>query len=259
MNKKDKKQAKFAAKKNFHVVYGKHAVEAILANSKRIVYNLFLSHELKNQVNLHDHQGINIEYCDKERLTKLCKDGEKHQGYIAYVGDLLQDLSLEDYILNFQKQNNVKIIILDQINDPHNLGAILRSAMCFSVDLVIITKYNMPPINSSVIRSSAGMSEYIDILTVVNLSDTISALKAANIYVIGMDLDGENKNIANIMEDKSKIAVVMGSEGFGIRPSVSKSCDIIARIGMNPGAESLNVSNAAAIAMYEMFKNTHQD
>lgn len=248
-----KKQTFVKKKKdNFHVIYGKHAIEAVFNNEKRIIYQLFLDQRSEKKLNLPDLSNIDVEYCDREKLEKLCKDGDKHQGCVAYISDLLENFKLDDYINEFEKKEKVNVVILDQINDPHNLGAILRSAMCFKIDLVVITKYNMPTINASVIRSSAGMSECVNILTVTNLNDTIAKFKSIGFHIVGMDASA-SENIRNSVKKSTKFGIVMGSEGSGMRPSVCESCNEMVKIGINPEAESLNVSNAAAIAMYEMF------
>lgn len=243
---REKKEAK-----NFNVVYGKHAVLSTIENPKRIVYNLYLQEDLKNE-KLNISSNIRPIYKSRAEMQKMCKDGDKHQGYIAEVSDLIDTLNLSDHIKRLAKKEKSTIFLLDQINDPHNLGAILRSGCCFGVDLVITTKFNMPSINASVIRSSAGMSELIEILTITNLNETIRDLKVAGFMVCGMDGNGE-KMVRDVAKKSQKIAVIMGSEGSGMRQSVRENCDEIIKIPMNEIAESLNVSNAAAICMYEIF------
>jgi len=246
MQKNNKKQ------KNFHVIYGRHAVKAVLDNQRRLIYKLFIDENIDNAIEF--DKNIDVEYISKDRLFRMCKDGDKHQGYIAHVSDLIEDLKLNDYIDIFKKEEKASIVILDQINDPHNLGAILRSARCFDIDLVIITAYNMPQINSSVIRSSAGMSEYVNILTVTNINQTIAQLKDSGFYTIGMECNTKSRNISDIVKENQKLAFVMGSEGSGMRPSIKESCNELVQIKIHKDADSLNVSNAAAIMMYELFK-----
>ncbi|QED23647.1 23S rRNA (guanosine(2251)-2'-O)-methyltransferase RlmB [Candidatus Deianiraea vastatrix] len=240
-------------KKNFHIVYGKHAIQAVLQNDNRIIYKLYIQSDLKDKIQI--TKNIKIEYVSKDTLSKMCKDGDKHQGYLAHVSSLIESLKLEDYIDIFSRQNKASIVILDQINDPHNLGAILRSARCFNIDLVIITKYNMPEINASVIRSSAGMSEYVNILTVTNINNTLQTLQNSGFYTIALDLNAQSRKISNITNENKKIAFVMGSEGYGIRQSIRDTCHETLQIQINPDSDSLNVSNAAAIMMYEIFNS----
>lgn len=240
-------------KDEFYVIYGKHAVEAVLQNQKRKIYKLFIANDLKAEFK--SELKSKVEYISRDTLTKMCKDGDKHQGYVAHVGDLIEDISFDDWISIFKPKRNISVLILDKINDPHNFGAILRSARCFDVDLVVTTKHGMPKVNGSVIRSSAGMSEYINIVSVVNLNDAIQKLKDIKFNVIGLDIDKKSVPLREAVSISKKVCLVLGSEGYGIRDSVRESCSKLAHIKMNPDSDSLNVSNAAAIAMYEVYSN----
>jgi 23S rRNA (guanosine2251-2'-O)-methyltransferase len=342
--KRDKKDTSSSHKSGVSFVYGKHATLAAINNPKRVVYKVFV--ENADEFTL--PKNISPVLVTKERLQVLCKDGDKHQGIAAEISELLCHKTLKDYMEELKDKAKVTIVLLDQINDPHNLGAILRSACCFGVDLVVTTKFNMPPINGSVIRSSAGMSEMVNILTISNLNQAIDELKSNGFMVCGMDAGvdsielksairistagevfkeissnlaagiegGEEKKAINIAIDKvkdlmenpeisellktldfskkmqeflssksdldskavanglidlvnlagksvgdikssnqRKLSVIMGNEGKGLRQSVRENCDKIARIPMNPIAESLNVSTAAAVCMYEIFSS----
>ena len=173
------------------------------------------------------------------------------------IGFAIQCQELENYTLDeicrmADEKQNCHILLLDQVTDPQNIGAIIRSCVAFETLALILQDKNSPTESGAMAKASAGMIEQLPICRVTNLSRAISQLKDSGFWVIGMDgyattyIDGINKT--------GKIAIVMGSEGKGMRRLVEENCDATVKLPIAPSVESLNVSTAAAIALYEINK-----
>jgi len=175
----------------------------------------------------------------------------KHQGFAAEISNL-GFLSEKDVIPRLKNLTTSKVLILDSIQDPRNLGACLRSALAFEFDAVIINKDGSSPINEYVFKTSVGAILNLNIFYVTNLSRSINTLKDIGFWVLGLDGNGEG----SIFSEKfsSKTAVVLGSEGSGIRKLVKENCDHLIKIPISNNVESLNISVAAGIIMYELKK-----
>ncbi len=173
-----------------------------------------------------------------------------HQGIVIEVpknNDLVKEIA----------SHHRRVVILDSITDPHNLGAIIRSAVAFGFDTVITGKTNSAGEGSVVARISSGALEHVNLIKVVNISREILNLKKQGFWIVGLDCNAEN-SIEHPLMNSDKIAIVLGSEGFGLRPLISKNCDALVKIPMrNSEIASINVSNAAAIAFYFVSKKTN--
>lgn len=235
----------------FHIIYGKHAVLACIAGKRRTINNIYLqndkAHEYKGNVPSELSNKVTI--LDKHAFEQKTKVFDKHQGIAASVSNY-----------RFHNESSLKncktIFILDSVQDPHNLGAIIRSAYCFNIDAIIIQDKQSPDITSAVVRSSAGYSELTKIVKVVNISQTIEKLKKEDFWAIGLDSNATvtgNNAVRNVIADYKKKIFVFGSEGSGIRQLVLSKCDIKLKIPINKNSDSLNVSNAVAIIAYENY------
>ncbi len=227
-------------------IYGKNCIyEAIRANhkiSEIFVLDSIASKEEKFLDMLKDKK-IKFTIQNKGFMDKTFSN--HHQGYGAYASDY-EYVELED-VLKKPKNERKIILVLDGINDPHNFGAILRSCDAFSVDGVIIPKNRSVSITESVARVSTGAIEYVDIIQVNNLTASIKKLKENGFWIIGTDALGESSS-ADI--DKNlNIAIVIGSEGFGISKIVKKECDYMLKIPMTGHVNSLNASVSAGIVI----------
>lgn len=236
-------------------IYGKHPIFLALQHKKRDIFKIYTSNleELKQFIkenNIKIKENI-IEYKTNDQINKIIKEDVNHQGYLALASN--HKKYNFDTFLNEIKQNNKfeKIIILDQLTDPHNIGAIIRSAVAFGVKYIITTEKNTPKDSSVIVKSSAGMSEIIDIIEVVNINNTIEELKKVGYFIIGMA--GEAKLNLKTIKNDSNYCLVVGNEGRGIRQLVKKNCDILCKIEMEEAVESLNVSVATAIALYQLW------
>ena len=188
-------------------------------------------------------RNIVIQQADGARLDRMA-NGENHQGVIAMISAYSYG-SVNDIISG---KDNAFVIICDKITDPHNLGAIIRTANCVGADGVIIPKRDSAGVNSVVMKTSAGAVEYTPVAKVTNLASTIDELKERGFWITAADMDGQSMYDIDF---KGKIAIVVGSEGKGVSRLVREKCDFIAKIPMYGEINSLNASVAAAVLMYE--------
>ena len=236
-------------------IFGFHSVESLLNTNPESVLKVFIQSGRKdfrvNDLNetLSDLK-IPFSGVEKNELDRIAK-GEAHQGVISEV--ILPPLLTEDTLLSSIEYlpTNTKplILILDSIQDPRNLGACLRSANAAGVSHVIINKDGSAPINALVHKTSAGAINSLQIFHVTNLSRTIKSIQEKGIWVIG--LDGESSTKIYDVNLSDPTAIVMGTEGKGIRQLIKKTCDQLVTIPMSGNIESLNVSVATGIALFE--------
>ncbi len=200
-------------------------------------------------VNLCKKKRVIFNFLDRRELDH--KFGENHQGVVAYINKQ-KYLEIEEFISRKKTSKNLKITILDNITDPHNTGAIIRSAYAFGFDAVCIPTRHSCLVNSTVSKVSSGASNLIPIIKITNIVSTIKFLKKNNFWIIGADINGENLNDLNLK--KQNICLVLGSEGEGIKKLVRENCDFLAKIPMKNNFDSINVSCAAAVFFYEFSK-----
>ena len=235
-----------------YIIYGKHAVTAALGNKERKILEIFCT--LQNIEYVKTYSGNHkVTLVDGEKLKTIVPEYAPHQGIAALVNPIAK-YHISNELLSDQ---NSKIVILDQVTDPQNLGAILRSAAAFNISALIYPKDSSVRESGIVAKAACGALDLIPLIEVVNISNTIAELKKHGFWVLG--LDGSAKQ--DIRDGKileGKVAVVMGSERSGIRPLVAKNCDLLIKIPISTQMESLNVSNAAAVVFYEIYKNNHK-
>ena len=238
--------------KSIHI-FGFHSIEGLLNTNPESILRVFIQTgrddiRMSNIVTALTDQKISFLHIDKNKLEIIAK-GELHQGIIAEV--ILPPLPGEDSLIAVIKKisGNPLVLILDSIQDPRNLGACLRSANAAGVDCVVINKDGSSPINAVVHKTSAGAINTLRIFQVTNLTRTIKALQNNGIWVIGLD-GGASTTIYDLnLSDAT--AIVMGAEGKGIRQLIKKTCDQLVSIPMTGSVESLNVSVATGITLFE--------
>ncbi|RTK93109.1 MAG: 23S rRNA (guanosine(2251)-2'-O)-methyltransferase RlmB [Rickettsiales bacterium] len=232
--------------KTQYYIYGMHAVIAAAHNKNRNVKKIFClskqEHILKQNI-----KNYQIEVVDNNFITQKIGKDQLHQGVIALVDSIFKK-NIED--LKFSSSKD-RIVILDQICDPQNIGAIIRSAAAFGIDKIIMPKDNSPDENATIAKTACGSLELVQIAKVTNLQQSIKYLKDNGFWIIGLDAKG-NQNIDQII-NIDKIAIIIGSEGKGMRKLTSQSCDFLVNIPISSKVESLNASNAASIIFY-LFK-----
>lgn len=229
------------------LVYGKNVAKEML-ESKKFINSITLQEGFSDKtiISLIEKRKIKVKYMNKKEFGAFAK--YNHQGIILDVEDF-KYANLDDFI----KEDNSLVVILDHLEDPHNLGAIIRTSEAAGVSGIIIPKDRGVGVNSTVIKTSTGAINNIPVAMVVNLSRTIEYLKKEGFWIVGTDMDGEY-DYRDINYD-GKIAIVIGNEGKGISDIVKKSCDFIVRIPMYGKVNSLNASVSAGILIYEAKRN----
>ena len=234
-------------------IFGRNAVLEAIKSGNRTINKILISKtahgsSISEIIKLAKAKGIVINNVPPEKLDKF--EQENTQGVVAEVS-AINYVELEDLINTVKDKQNGLLLLLDSIEDPHNLGAIIRNAVCFGVDGVIIPKWRSATINETVERTSAGAIEHIKIARVTNSSQAILKLKDNGFWVLGAE-NGNN----SITDTKIPFpaVLVMGSEGFGIHQKIKEKCDLIITIPQKSTISSLNVSCASAVILYEIFK-----
>jgi 23S rRNA (guanosine2251-2'-O)-methyltransferase len=236
------------------IVYGRHAVAELLnSNPDRIskIYFQFNTDEkriLELFIKAKQHQ-ISIGKASNQKLGDLAKTN-KHQGVVALISDV-QMTELDD-LLKDESLKPFFFILPDNLEDPHNLGAIIRTAECAGVTAILLPKDNAIPINSTVHKTSAGAVSHARLCRIGNVAQTIERLKKHGIWVVGTDAKAKKKYTE--FDFTMNCCIVIGSEGKGIRDLVKKSCDELVSIPLLGKTSSLNASVSAAIVMYEVVR-----
>lgn len=192
-----------------------------------------------------------ISYADRALLDKL-SNGGNHQGVVASVTDFTYCTVQEIVDGARERGEQLLLLILDGITDPHNLGAIIRSAECFGASGIVIPKHRSVSVNDTVVKVASGATEYMPIAKVTNINDVIRDLKEQNVWVYATDFDGKDPKSVNLSGD---IAIVIGSEGEGIHRLTKELCDDTLTIPQYGKVNSLNASVAAGIILYEAVRN----
>jgi len=226
-------------------LWGRHAVFAALDNPNRTVRKLWATREAAAAANIPPE--IPVTFADVADLGRLVPTDSPHQGLVAEV-DPLDDVWLGD-LLSEGADDRRPLLVLDQVTDPHNLGAILRSAAAFNALGVVTQDRHAPPESGVVARAASGALELVPWVRVVNLARALGEIADAGYWRIG--LAGEaSATLDEALKGGGKTALVLGAEGEGMRQNTAAHCDVLARLPISPRIESLNVSNAAAIALY---------
>ena len=229
-------------------IWGTHAVTAALSNPRRTLHELWITEAAERRL-----KGATLPLpartVEPHELDRHLPPGVAHQGMAVHAAPL------EWPALDALADDTDLILVLDQVTDPHNLGAMLRLASAFGVGALVLQDRNAPPLTGATAKVAVGCVETVPVATVVNIANTLDELKGYGFECIG--LAGETDlSLADALAGDGRRALVMGAEGKGLRPRVAATCDRLARIPMQsekaPGsAESLNVATAAAIALYE--------
>jgi len=223
-------------------LWGTHAVTAALANPARTCHELLATENAAHR--LPSGPVAPQIVTAKEIDARLPRDAV-HQG-VALRADPLEPAALEDLI----EAGISHIAVLDQVSDPHNLGAVYRSAAAFGFGGLVLQTRNAPPITGVAAKAAVGAIETVREARVVNIARALEQLGEAGYHTVGLAGEGQ-RGIADAVDGAARLVIVLGAEGPGIRPAVAKACAELARIPIAPEMESLNVSNAAAIAFYE--------
>lgn len=238
--------------KNTEWLWGMHAVREAWLNPNRVIHSLLITEKSQKIVS---EWGVakglrrpKPDIVDRNIIDKrLPSNDAVHQG-IAIQCAPLEEVFLSDIIIKSKTKDNMMIVMLDQVTDPHNVGAILRSACAFGASAVIVQTRHAPESTGVMAKAACGALEYVPIIREVNLSRAIDALKDNFFHVVGLDETGDdNKTIP-----KGHICLVMGAEGPGLRQKVKENCSSLLRLPTSGPVPTLNVSNATAVALYAL-------
>ena len=223
--------------------WGRHAVAAALDNPERKVVRLWTTREAATF--LDPPKDVPVTLAEAADLGRLVPHDAPHQGMVAEV-ERLPDLLLADLIDDAPDRR--PLLVLDQVTDPHNVGAILRSAAAFDALGIVTQDRHAPPESGALAKAASGALETVPWVRVVNLARALDEIAEAGFWRIG--LTGDTKMTLAEALGPSKVALVLGAEGEGMRQNTQQHCDALARLPISDRIESLNVSNAAAIALY---------
>lgn len=237
------------------ILYGRHPVLAAINNPERQITKILAIQDTVEEVrtacqNAGRNLGL-VNQVDRKDIDRILPTDAVHQGFAVYAQEL-EEYSLDDICRMADEAENCHILVLDQVTDPQNIGAIIRSCVAFNTLALIMQDKNSPQETGTMAKASAGMIEHLPIVRVTNLSRAIEHLKEAEFWTIGMD--GQAKTTIDKLKKGGKNAIIMGSEGKGMRRLVEENCDITVKLPINEKVESLNVSTAAAIVLYEINK-----
>ena len=240
-------------KKTTFLIAGKHAVTEALKNPNRNVLKVFLTEDSKKKLNKNNQniellKNTKIFYKSKNQLDNLCaKDQISHQGLVAEI-EHTNDVTIKEYLKLNESKNNITFAALEDITDPRNIGSIIRSAVCFNIDGIIIKERSFPSESKLLYKSASGCIEHINIFEVSNISTTLKYLKTKNFWICGFDKNGEKDFVEHDWDGNN--VLLFGSEGYGLKYQTLKNSDFLLKININNKIESLNISNSAAVVFH---------
>jgi 23S rRNA (guanosine2251-2'-O)-methyltransferase len=223
--------------------WGRHAVAAALDNPRRKVLRAWATRDSAGFMQFPD--GVAVTLADVADLGRLVPHDAPHQGVVIEV-EPLEDVWLDDLLTDAPER--AVLLVLDQVTDPHNVGAILRSAAAFGAIGIVTQDRHSPPESGALAKAASGALEVVPWVRTVNLARALGDIAEAGFWRIGLtgDADMELKDALG----SHRVALVLGAEGPGLRPNTREHCDALARLPISGAVESLNVSNAAAVALY---------
>ena len=239
-------------KKSTFLIVGKHAVLEALKNPSRKIERVFLTEDAQKKLNkenqsLNLFKKINVFFKSKGELDNMCgKDDTTHQGLVAEV-EHLEEVTLKSFLIE-NKKANVNLLALEEITDPRNIGSIIRSAVAFNIDGIIVKERSFPVKSKLLYKSASGGAEHIKIFKVSNLNTALKYLKKKDFWVSAFDSNGK-KNFTK-HDWKGKNVLLFGSEGSGLKNLTIKNADFLFNININKKIESLNVSNSVSIVCH---------
>lgn len=237
-------------KKELITIYGKHAVKEALAFKGRLILRLWIAGEPEESLRKKCQKiNLKMETLDPKNWPPGLSREAVHQGFVAQIDPGLLYTEYAGFLKELDLETKPAIAVLAEIQDPHNVGAIIRSAAGFGVSAVIIPEHNQVEVTGTVIKSSAGTVFKMPIIKVGNVNQTLADLKKNGFWIYG--LTGEGKNSLETEQFTEPTVFVLGNEGEGLRQKTAEACDILLNIKLDPRCESLNVSNAAAVTFFK--------
>ncbi|MBL6785952.1 MAG: 23S rRNA (guanosine(2251)-2'-O)-methyltransferase RlmB [Candidatus Pelagibacter bacterium] len=244
-------------KKTTFLIVGKHAVLEALKNPNRKIERVFLTEDAQKKLNrenqnLNLFKKINVFYKSRKELDNLCgRDETAHQGLVAEV-EQIEEITLKEFIID-NKKKNINLLALEEVSDPRNIGSIIRSAVAFNVDGIIVKERSYPSKSKLLYKSASGGAEHIKIFQVSNVNTALKYLKTKEFWVSAFDVSAQK----DFTEHKwyGKNILLFGSEGYGIKTKTLENADFKFRVNMNNNIESLNISNTVSVVCHHIFQS----
>ena len=241
-------------KKTTFLIVGKHAVVEALKNPKRKIERVFVTEDAKKTLNRENQhlnllKNVHVFYKSRKELDNLCgKDEITHQGLIAEV-EQLEEITIKEFVINNSKKN-INFIALEEVTDPRNIGSIIRSAVSFNIDGIIVKERSFPSKSKLLYKSASGGIEHINLFKVSNINTTLKYLKTKDFWVSAFDVSAKKDFTEH--DWKGKNILLFGSEGYGLRQKTLLHSDFKFRIDINKNIESLNISNTVSIVCHHI-------
>ena len=242
-------------KKTTFLIVGKHSVLEALKNPSRKIERVFLTEDAQKKLNRENQslnllKNIHVFYKSRKELDNLCgRDEIAHQGLIAEV-EQLDEITLKEFIIE-NKKENLNFIALEDVTDPRNIGSIIRSAVSFHIDGILVKERSFPSKSKLLYRSASGGAEHINIFKVSNINTSLKYLKTKGFWVSAFDAKAKKNFTEN--DWKGKNILLFGSEGFGLKTKTLLHSDFQFKIDINKDIESLNISNSVAIVSHYIY------
>ena len=244
-------------KKTTFLIVGRHAVIEALKNPSRKVERVFLTEDAQKKINRENQslnllKNLNVFYKSRRELDNLCgRDETAHQGLVAEV-EQLEEITLKEFILE-NKKPNINFIALEEVTDPRNIGSIIRSAVAFNIDGIIVKDRSFPSKSKLLYKSASGGAEHLKIFKVSNINTTLKFLKTKDFWVSAFDISAKKDFTSNNW--KGRNILLFGSEGYGLKSKTLINSDFKFKVKMNDNMESLNISNTVSVVCHHIFQS----
>ena len=239
-------------KKTTFLIVGKHAVIEALKNPSRKIERVFLTEDAQKKLNRENQssnllKNIHVFYKSRKELDNLCgKDETAHQGLVAEV-EQLEEITLKEFIIE-NKSKNINLIALEDVSDPRNIGSIIRSAVAFNIQGIIVKERSFPSKSKLLYKSASGGAEHLKIFKVSNINTSLKFLKTKDFWISAFDTSAKKNFTTHKWLGKN--VLLFGSEGFGLKNKTLEHSDFIFNINTNKKVESLNISNSVSIVCH---------
>ena len=248
-------------KKTTFLIVGKHAVLEALKNPSRKIERVFLTEDAKKNLNRENQsenlfKSVSVFFKSKKELDNLCgRDDTAHQGLVAEV-EQLEEITLKEFVLE-NKDQNLNLVALEEVTDPRNIGSIIRSAVAFNIQGLIVKERSFPSKSKLLYKSASGGTEHIKIFKVSNLNTTLKYLKTKNFWISAFDISSTKDFTKNNW--KGKNVLLFGSEGYGLKEKTLNNADFKFKVKMKSNMESLNISNTVSVVCHHIFNQIHKN
>ena len=243
-------------KKTTFLIVGKHAVLEALKNPSRKIERVFVTEDAKKKLNRENQsvdlfKNLSVFYKSRRELDNLCgRDETAHQGLVLEV-EQLEEITLKEYVSQ-NHDKNTNLIALEEVTDPRNIGSIIRSAVAFNIQGIIVKERSFPSKSKLLYKSASGGAEHIKIFKVSNINTALKYLKTKDFWISAFDVSAKKDFTENNW--KGKNVLLFGSEGFGLKSKTLSNSDFMFRVKMNKNIESLNISNTISVVCHHIFQ-----